>query len=72
MFWNRMDLEVYRTGGKPMTNGRGKGGMILGLSKQNMHSQHHKNTNTNKRILWAIVCQNIGQSERNGQIPRNT
>ena len=26
------------------------------------HNQHHRNTNYNKRILWAIVCQQIAQS----------
>lgn len=41
-----MDLEVYRTGRKPMTNGRGKGGMMLGLTKQNIHTTNTAKTQT--------------------------
>ena len=35
------------------------------------HNQYHRNTNKYKRILWKIICQQAGQSGRNGQIPRN-
>ena len=36
--------------------------------KRRDHNQHNRNTNNNKRILWAILCQEIRQSERNAQI----
>ena len=34
-------------------------------------NQYHSNTKDYKRILWTIICQQIGQPRRNGQISSN-
>ena len=40
--------------------------------KKRNYNWHHRDTKNHKRILWTVICQQIGQSRRNGHFSGNT